>query len=68
MKKRMELVDAALAGKMTDEEYASLEDLIVSAGVDRVKFTQYLKVDQLSDLPAIRFDQAVRDLEARMTR
>ena len=60
--------DAAPAGRITNEQFASLEDLIVSAGVDRAKFAQYLKIDKLSDLPATRYDQAVRDLKARMTR
>ena len=60
--------DAALTGPITDEQFANLEDLIASPGVDRQKFLAYLRIDQLSDLPATRYDSAVRDLKARLAR
>ena len=60
--------DAALAGKITDEQYATLEDLVESPGVDRARFLQFLQLDKLSDLPAAHYDRAVRDLKARLAR
>ena len=60
--------DAAPEGEITDAQYATLEDLLGASDVDRVKFLAYLKVDKLSDLPASRYDQAVRDLKARAAR
>ena len=60
--------DAALAGPITNEQYATLEDLLGASDVDRVKFLEYLKVDKLSELPVSRYDRTVRDLKARQAR
>ena len=60
--------DAAPEGKITSAQYIELEDLIETTGADRERFLQYLKVAKLVDLAASRYDQAIRDLKARLDR
>lgn len=60
-----------LGPSITEEQTRSLNDLIIAIGesrgrpVDRAKFLAIFKVATLAEIPASRFDQAWKTLEAR---
>jgi hypothetical protein len=59
---------AAYAQVITSTQLAELVALVDEVGADREKFLNFLRVDGLSDLPARRFNEAKRALEAKRVR
>jgi hypothetical protein len=51
--------------KITPQQAADLEALISEVGVDRVKFTQWLRVSSPTDLPTRDYQRAIDALRAR---
>ncbi len=51
--------------RITDEQHAALIDKIHETGADEAKFMEFLKVEQLADLPAAKFSEAIDCLEIR---
>jgi len=51
--------------KITEEQRNELQKLIEAKGVDIARFCGFLEIDALSDLPAARFSDAKRALEAK---
>lgn len=51
--------------KIDDAQYATLATLIENVGADTNRFLSYLGVQKLTDLPASRYDDAVKALEAK---
>mgnify|MGYP002040969543 CR=1 FL=1 len=60
--------DAAPVQSINQEQHERLRTLIDEVGADTRRFCAYLRVDGLSSLPASRFDEAVRALEAKRGR
>lgn len=57
---------AAGAGpQINEQQLRALDQLIAQTKADRGKFLAYLGLDNLADLPAARFDQAVAALQVR---
>jgi len=52
-------------GLISDEQALTLNDMIADSGADRAAFLRYMGVDSLADLPAARYTDAVRKLEAK---
>jgi hypothetical protein len=52
-------------GNITDQQIEALQSAIVEAGADISKFLAYLKVDNLSELPASRYRAAMDALAAK---
>ena len=50
---------------VTDDQVADLVALMDEVGADRDRFLNYLRIDTLAHLPAKRFQEAVRALEAK---
>lgn len=53
------------APHITDEQLATLEDMIASTGSDRAKFLRWLKVESLSNLPAKAYEEAYSALKQK---
>jgi len=51
---------------LTDEQVATLQDYCDSPKVDTAAFLRYMKVNALSDIPAARYDEALRALRAKV--
>jgi hypothetical protein len=50
---------------ITEDQVEQLQELIIDVGADPVKFQRFFKGESLDDLPAAKFDQAVKMLEAK---
>jgi hypothetical protein len=50
---------------ITEEQVGDLTALIDSVGADKARFLKFFKVEQLTDLPAKRFQEAVTMLNAK---
>lgn len=50
---------------ITDEQVANLESLISEVGANRAQFLKVLKIDELGQLPANKYDGAVKRLEQK---
>lgn len=50
---------------INDSQYSSLIDMMNEVGADETKFCKFLRVNSLTDLPASRFDEAWKALEAK---
>ncbi|WP_449411045.1 ERF family protein [Methylobacterium komagatae] len=53
---------------VTDAQAEQLRDAITKAGGDIVRFVRFFKIECLPDLPAARFDEAMRMIDAKRTR
>ncbi|GJE26266.1 hypothetical protein LKMONMHP_1115 [Methylobacterium organophilum] len=53
---------------ITEDQLIELRDLVEAVGADLSKFVRHLGVESLADLPANRFDAAVRDLKRKERR
>lgn len=53
---------------ITEEQAIELRELMESVGADETRFLKHLRIPKLMDLPAARFDGAVRDLQAKGAR
>jgi hypothetical protein len=51
--------------KITEQQEADLEALIEGVGADKGRFLKYLGVERLAALPASRYAEAVKHLEAK---
>lgn len=51
---------------ITEEQEATLRDMIESSGANAAQFLKYLKVDSLSDLPAVAYEDAMKALRQKM--
>jgi hypothetical protein len=60
--------DGQAAAVITEAQVADLEALLTEVKADREGFLRYCKVDDLADLPAIKFRAAVAALEAKRAR
>lgn len=56
---------ARIDDNISDEQADQLRAVIDEIGADTIKFCQYLKVPSLADIPAKRFKEAMRALEAK---
>jgi hypothetical protein len=56
---------AGIGEKITDDQAATLREMIESFGADERRFCTYLKVAALSDLPASRLSEATDALKAK---
>lgn len=56
---------AGAKAAISDEQIGTLTELIESVGADRAKFLRFFKVEQLAELPAKRFQEAVNMLNAK---
>jgi hypothetical protein len=54
--------------RISDEQHARLIDKISETGANEELFLEFLKVDNLSDLPADKYDFAIERLETRAKR
>lgn len=52
-------------GQISEAQVRTLDALIVASGADRPAFLKYLKVNDLSELPASRFQAALAGLNAK---
>jgi hypothetical protein len=52
--------------RISDEQVATLADLIEASGTDKAKFLDWLKIKSLADLPAARFDSAAGALRKKL--
>jgi len=59
---------AAGVPKITDDQIGELVELLESVDADQAKFLAYLKLEKLADIPAARFDEAVRLLERKASK
>lgn len=59
--------DAVNAEKIDHKQLNQLLDMVADKGVDIAKFCNYLKVDQLENLPKTKFEQAFEALKAKPT-
>jgi hypothetical protein len=50
---------------ISEEQIGTLTELIESVGADKAKFLRFFKVEQLAELPAKRFNEAVNMLNAK---
>ena len=50
---------------VSDEQIANLEALISEVGADKIQFLKFLKLEALSDLPASKYDRAVKRLQEK---
>lgn len=64
--------DGKAAGKpleedlpITDAQIGKLKKMLDEDGADVAKFCEYFEVDNLAEIPASRFDQALKTIEAR---
>ncbi len=58
--------NAASGGEaISPEQLAELVDLCEKVGADKMKFCRYMKIESLAALPASRFNEAVRALNAK---
>lgn len=53
------------ATTIDDEQIGTLTELMQSVGADKAKFLRFFKVEQLADLPAKRFQEAINMLNAK---
>ena len=53
------------ATTIDDEQIGTLTELIESVGADKAKFLRFFKIEQLTELPAKRFQEAVNMLNAK---
>jgi hypothetical protein len=53
------------ADTIDDEQIGTLTELIESVGADKAKFLRFFKIEQLAELPAKRFNEAVNMLNAK---
>lgn len=53
------------AEKITDHQAANLDALIDDVNADRAKFLRFMGVQSLADLPASKFQEAVKALESK---
>jgi hypothetical protein len=63
--------DGKTAGEpewVTVEQLGTLQELLDSVGADRAKFLGFFKIETLAHLPAKRFDEAVKMLQAKARR
>ena len=51
---------AAPAGLISDEQFGRLRKLMVDTGANEVKFLEFFEIDELAQLPAKRFDEAIQ--------
>jgi hypothetical protein len=56
------------ADTITEEQAIQLQEWIDSTGADKAKFLAYLKVSQLSDLPASKFANAMEAIQKKAKR
>jgi hypothetical protein len=56
---------AGLGEVISEEQLLSLRKLIEDTGTDIARFCAYFKVDALPDLPASKYDAAMKSLEAK---
>lgn len=56
------------ASAVSDEQVASLQSLIVEVGADIPRFLKFFNIARLDDLPADKFEVAVRKLKAKGAR
>ena len=50
---------------VSDEQIANLEALISEVGADKEQFLKFLKREALSDLPASKYENAVKRLQEK---
>jgi hypothetical protein len=50
---------------ISEDQYTVLANLMTEVGANKEKFERFMKVESLSDLPATRFDEARKALEAK---
>ncbi len=53
---------------VSEDQIADLADLIESVGADLPKFLRHMGVESLADLPAARFEHAMRELKKKERR
>jgi hypothetical protein len=56
---------ASPSDTIDDEQIGTLTELIESVGADKAKFLRFFKIEQLPELPAKRFQEAVNMLNAK---
>lgn len=56
---------AGVEDKVSAEQVATMEEWISESSADRAAFLKYLGVEKLSDLPAKKYEDAVRALRAK---
>lgn len=61
-----DLDGAAPDDGLTDEQVATLQEYCDSPKVDAAAFLRYMKVSALADIPAARYDEALRALRAKV--
>jgi len=52
--------------KVSDEQVFTIEDWLSKDGQDRPAFLRFMGVEKVGDIPADRFDFAVKNLRARV--
>ena len=57
--------NAAGAATLTDEQIEAMQSLIVEVGADIGRFCKFMRVDRIDQIPASKFDAAMRSLEAK---
>lgn len=57
--------DIGSSSTVSEEQIGALTELIDSVGADKARFLKFFKVEQLSELPAKRFQEAVNMLNAK---
>ncbi len=60
-----DLPEGAEPPKVTEEQQASLKELIEGVGADTARFLEYFKIEKLGDLPAADYQRAVNALERK---
>jgi hypothetical protein len=56
------------ANPVSDEQVSSLQSLIVEVGADIPRFLKFFKIERVEDLPAAKFESAVKMLRAKGAR
>jgi hypothetical protein len=51
---------------ITDEQISQLQDLLIATGSDPIRFCAFMKVQQLAQIPADRFDAALSALNKKV--
>lgn len=59
---------AAGNGKVSDEQFRTLQAAVDRTGADLGRFCKYFEVPSLKDVPAARYDEALRALDAKAKR
>lgn len=56
---------AGSGATVSEEQLATIRELIDETGADTERFCQFFKIDALPDLPAAKFDDAIKALKAK---